>query len=123
MAISYWRSLEDVQAYAHGPLHSKAWQWWDRTIQQHDHIGFMHEVYEADRGHWENVYINFQPVDLGATTMLRRNGKLEGGTVAPEWVSPLLDANRGKLRTSSGRRGHVNAAADRDKFGKNVYVS
>jgi hypothetical protein len=120
--ISYWRSINAVHAYAHGPLHRKAWNWWESTIKKHNAIGFMHEVFEADKGQWEAVYINFQPTTLGATTYLRRNGKTESGTVADEWVSPLLDANKGKLRTSAGRRGQVHAAADQDKFGRNVYV-
>jgi len=120
--ISYWRSINAVHAYAHGPLHREAWKWWESTIKKHNAIGFMHEVFEADKGQWEAVYINFQPTALGATTYLRRNGKTESGTVADEWVSPLLDANKGKLRTSAGRRGQVHAAADQDKFGRNVYV-
>jgi hypothetical protein len=65
----------------------------------------MHEVFEADRGMWESVYINFQPTLLGATTFLKRDGKIVGGEVKEEWVSPLLDANKGILRSSNGRRG------------------
>lgn len=26
--ISYWRSIEDLHAFAHGPLHREAWRWW-----------------------------------------------------------------------------------------------
>lgn len=43
---------------------------------------------------------------MGATTFLRRgNGKLEGGQVADQWISPLLDASRGPMGMSLGRRG------------------
>ena len=91
-------------------------------MSAHKHIGFMHEVFEAPRGMWEGVYINFQPVLLGATTYLKRGGKREGGEVKDEWVSGLLDANRGRLRTSNGRRGMVGEDTDRDKFGKNYYL-
>lgn len=122
LAISYWRSIEDVHAYAHGPLHMKAWKWWDRTLSQHEHIGFMHEVFEAPKGMYEAVYINFQPTLLGATTYLKRGDKLEGGNVPDQWVGSLLDANRGRMRTSVGRRGQTSAEADKDKFGKNYYV-
>lgn len=95
--VSYWRSLDDVPAYANGPLHKEALKWWDSTIKQHGHIGFMHEIFEADKGHWENVYINFQPTGLGATTFLRKGNRLQGGEVADEWVSLLVDANKGIL--------------------------
>ena len=123
MFISYWRSLADVQAYAHGPKHREAWRWWEKTIKQHDAIGIMHEVYEADKGHWESVYMNFQPTGLGATTYLKRDGKMQGGSVADEWVSPLLDANRGGLRTSAGRRGKGYTPADREDSLGTPYVS
>jgi hypothetical protein len=121
MIISYWRSLEAVHAYAHSPLHREAWLWWDKTLPAHKHIGFMHEVFEAPKGMWEGVYINFQPVLLGATTYLKRGVKTEGGKVEDEWVSGLLDANRGRLKTSNGRRGMTGSDTEVDKFGKNYY--
>ena len=74
-------------------------------MKEHGYVGIMHEVYEADRGRWESVYANFQPTLLGATTFVKKEGRLEGGVVGEEWVSPLLDASRGQLRTSVGRRG------------------
>ena len=92
-------------------------------MKDHDHIGLMHEVFEAPRGLWEGVYINFQPVDMGATTYLKKGGKLEGGQVTDEWISPLLDANKGKLRTSNGRRGLGVAMKDYEgEVGPNPYV-
>jgi hypothetical protein len=119
--ISYWRDLEAVHAFAHSPLHREAWDYWNRTIKSHDFLGIHHEVYEAEAKHWENVYANFQPTGLGATSYLKRaDGKLEGGEVADEWVSPLLPANKGKLSTSSGRLGW-GKGDENEKYGKNVY--
>jgi hypothetical protein len=121
LLISYWRSLDAVHAYAHGPLHRAAVRWWESTLKEHEHIGFMHEVFEAPRGMWESLYVNFQPTCMGATTYLRRKGGgLEGGKVTDEWVSPLLGANRGVLRTNIGRRGG-DVAENLENFGKNVY--
>jgi hypothetical protein len=85
----------------------------------------MHEVYEAPAGAYEGVYVNFQPSLLGATTYLKKDGKMVGGEVKPEFVNPLVDANRGPMRTSNNRRG----LKDRkdivdDMFGeKNAYES
>jgi len=31
--ISYWRSIEDVHKYAHGPAHREAWKWWESTLK------------------------------------------------------------------------------------------
>lgn len=103
--ISYWRSIEDLHAFAHGPIHRETWVWWEKTLKQHDFLGVNHEIYEADKGRWENVYLNFQPTGLGATTFLRKGDKLEGGIVDDSWVSPLVDVSKGKYRTSAGRLG------------------
>ncbi|EHY61277.1 hypothetical protein HRR83_008974 [Exophiala dermatitidis] len=103
--LSYWRSTEDIHKYAYSPLHREAWDWWNKTIKQNDHIGINHEIFEVDRKHWEAIYVNFQPTLLGATTYLRKGDKMMGGTVDDQWISPLLDARRGKLRSSAGRLG------------------
>ena len=110
-----------MHAFAHGPLHRAAWDYWARTVKEHDHLGIHHEVYEADAKHWESVYANFQPTGLGATSYLRRGAKLEGGEVADEWVSPLLRANKGKLSTNLGRLGR-GKGDENEIYGKNVYV-
>ncbi|EKD21200.1 putative transcriptional regulator [Drepanopeziza brunnea f. sp. 'multigermtubi' MB_m1] len=112
--ISYWRSLQDIHNFAYGPTHLAAWRWWNSSLKSLDHVGIMHEVYEADAGMWEGLYVNFQPTLLGSTTYLKKDGKLVGGEVGDEWVSPLLDANRGKLRTSNGRRGLMDKKANLD---------
>lgn len=120
--ISYWRSIEDLHAYAHGPLHRQAWVWWEKTLKQHDFLGINHEIYEAEKGHWENVYVNFQPTGLGATTYLRRgDGSVEDGKVGDEWISPLVQANKGPLRSSTGRLGRSATKYDADRPNEGVY--
>ncbi|KEF51320.1 uncharacterized protein A1O9_12670 [Exophiala aquamarina CBS 119918] len=104
--ISYWRSTEDVHKFAYLPVHREAWDWWNATVAQNDHIGINHEIFEVDRHHWEGVYLNFQPTLLGATTYLKKGDKMIGGTVEDQWISPLIDARKGKLRSSAGRLGH-----------------
>jgi hypothetical protein len=120
--VSYWRSVEDIHKFAHGPTHREAWKWWDRMVKDLDHIGINHEIYVADKGNWETIYVNFQPTMLGATTYLKRNGKLEGGVVPDEWLSPLVDASRGKLRTSAGRLGpKYGDGSENEKYGPSPY--
>lgn len=103
--IIYWRDLASIHDFAHSPLHREAWKWWEATLKEHDFIGINHEIYEADTGSWETVYANFQPTGYGATSYLRKGGKLESGVVPDEWISPLVDVSRGKLSRSSGRLG------------------
>ena len=51
-------------------------------------------------------YVNFQPTGLGATTYLKKpDGAIEYGKLAGEWISPLVQANKGPLRSSAGRLG------------------
>ena len=125
-----------MHAFAHGPLHREAWDYWNRTVKAHPYLGVHHEVFEADAGRWESVYANFQPTGLGATSSyLRRpddgsnvpkgsGAALEDGVsggVADEWVTPLMPANKGKLSTSVGRLGRGNGD-ENEKYGENVYL-
>ena len=111
--LSYWRSLSDLHEFAHAPLHRDSWLWWEKGLKEHDVVGISHEVYEAAPGHFENAYVNFQPTALGGTTYLRRmDGKFEGGELKDEWVSPLVDAKRGRLASMSGRLGWAPTAHD-----------
>jgi len=112
ITISYWRSIDDVHRFAYGPSHLAAWRWWNDNMKKLNHIGIMHEVYEADAGMWEGVYVNFQPTLLANTTYLKKDGQLVGGEVKEEWVRPLLDASRGNLRTAMGRRGLLDRKED-----------
>ena len=117
--ISYWRSIEDLHAYAHGPLHREAWLWWEKTLKQNDCVGINHEIFEAPPGHWENVYVNFQPTGLGSTSVLKKGDKLEGGVIDDEWIAPLVDVRKGKLSKSSARLGRDQTKYDVDRpFGE-----
>lgn len=121
--ISYWRSIEDLWSFAHSGVHREAWTWWEKTIKQNGAVGIHHEIFEADAKNWENLYVNFQPTMMGATTFLRKkNGeKLQGGVVADEFVSPLVDARRGKLAKSSGRMGREITKFDETRVAKERY--
>jgi len=63
--ISYWRDLESLHALALGDTHRTGWQWWNRTVKEHPHLGLFHEVYVVPRGHFISNYINFPPFALG----------------------------------------------------------
>jgi len=122
VAISYWNSIEDIWAFAHGDLHREAWQWWEKTIKENGYVGINHEIFEADAQHWENIYVNFQPTMMGATTHLKKGGKtIESGVVPDQWISPLIDARRGKLAKSSGRMGREISQYDANRVAKELY--
>jgi hypothetical protein len=53
-------------------------------------------MYVAPAGHWEAVYMNGHPTLLSAATAPI---KTPSGT---QWVSTVVDANRGPLKSSRG---------------------
>jgi hypothetical protein len=65
MAICYFRSLEDLHAYAQGPLHREALRWWNSMTKSHPHISINHEVYQVPKNNWENIFINSQLTGIG----------------------------------------------------------
>jgi Domain of unknown function (DUF4188) len=104
--ISYWRSIEAIHAFAYGPTHREAWDWWNKlSANGSKHIGINHEIFAAQPGQWEAIFVNHQPTLSGATTYLKKGDKLIGGKVEDQWISGLIDANKGKLRSSAGRLG------------------
>jgi heme-degrading monooxygenase HmoA len=93
--LSYWRSIEDIHAFALSAVHREAWEWWNKG--NFAHLGIMHEVFEIPKqGRWEGVYVNYSRTGLGAVT------RQVGG--AGEWVVPIVEA-RGSWASSSGRSG------------------
>lgn len=97
MTVMFFKNVDGLHKFAHAPLHREGWDWWNKTESQHGHIGIWHEVFVAPKGHWETIYINSQPLGLGATTFPI---KTESGLV---WQNPLVDAKKGLLRSSRGR--------------------
>jgi hypothetical protein len=65
--ISYWRSLEHLQAFAQAEAHQKGLNWYMKG--KHPSVGIMHETYVVPAGNWETIYHNFVPFGLGELTV------------------------------------------------------
>lgn len=103
MSISYWRSPEHVHAYAHyGKMHQEGWNWFNKDVLEQgiDYMSISHDLFSVPKGHWENIYVNFQPTSLGAARFLKP-GKEKGEE--DTWVRGIVDARRGQLKHSAGR--------------------
>ncbi|KAH6663747.1 hypothetical protein B0J14DRAFT_608988 [Halenospora varia] len=61
--ISYWKSIEGLQAFAQGDQHRKGWDWYLKL--KHANFGIMHETYVVPAGMWENISVNMKPFGLG----------------------------------------------------------
>ncbi|KAL1311867.1 hypothetical protein AAFC00_001939 [Neodothiora populina] len=100
MGLLYFRSLEDMHKFAHGPTHMKVMDWFKNGYEKFGHIGLMHEVYCLPKHGWEAVYNNYHPTGLAATAT-PMTVKDEAGEKTM-WSSPLVWGN-GPLRYSKGR--------------------
>lgn len=90
MVQQYWRSYEQLEAYAKDPAHSHlpAWRAFNRAARDNTAVGIFHETYVIGPANHENIYVNVgRPLLLGAATGVITVGaaaesareRLEGG--------------------------------------------
>jgi len=60
ITIQYWRSFEQLHAYAHmrDGLHLPAWAEFNRRIGANDVVGIWHETYVVQPGQYEAIHVN-----------------------------------------------------------------
>jgi len=65
--VQYWRSFEDLRAYALDAdgQHASAIGWTNQLMEQTDAVGIWHETYLVREGAYETVYNNMPPTGLG----------------------------------------------------------
>ncbi len=68
--VQYWRSFEDLEAYARGKghAHSPAWQAFNRKVATTGSVGIFHETYVVGAGRSETVYANMPRFGLAKAT-------------------------------------------------------
>lgn len=124
MIMVYFRTYEGLHAFSHAPggVHREAWSYWNNEIMGHGKaqegrtFSIMHEAYEIPAQKWENIFINYHPSGLGATTF---KVDVDG---QEKWASPLVDAKNGLLRTSKGRMA-ASPGNDNDIYGDDPYAN
>jgi hypothetical protein len=87
MTVQYWRSFEQLHAYAHAKdkEHLPAWAEFNRLVGGNGAVGVFHESYLVRGGEFECVYVNM-PAMLMA----------EAGEVVT--ATGLRESARGRLR-------------------------
>jgi hypothetical protein len=70
-SIQFWRSLEDLQLFAHEPndMHVLAWKWVNENVRNGE-VGFWAEIYLIEDGNYETFYREMPPKGLGSPTRL-----------------------------------------------------
>ncbi|WP_342433370.1 DUF4188 domain-containing protein [Neobacillus sp. FSL H8-0543] len=63
--IQYWRSIEDLLAYAKNEKHLTAWKNFNQKVGNNDAVGIYHETYQISKGNYESIYVNMPHYGLG----------------------------------------------------------
>jgi len=80
--IQYWKSFDDLEAYAHGKTHSVAWRSFNQKIKDDGSVGIYHETYIIEKGASEAIYNNmpkfglskaYSHIQVGSKTDSARN--------------------------------------------------
>ncbi|PTB41113.1 hypothetical protein M441DRAFT_58548 [Trichoderma asperellum CBS 433.97] len=95
MTCCYFRTVEDIHRFAHEPLHREAWDWWNNITATHPHLCIMHELYDAPKKGWENIFVNYHRTGIA-------NIK-EPVIINGREYQPIANASRGPLATQKGR--------------------
>lgn len=69
--VQYWRSHEQLQAYAHArdKAHLPAWAAFNRASRGNTAVGVYHETYVVKPGSYEAVYVNMPAFGLAKAGM------------------------------------------------------
>ena len=80
MVLQYWRSVEDLNAYAKNRdrAHLPAWKAFNNAIGKSGDVGVWHETYRVREGDYETVYVNMPLFGLAkATKAVAASGRRE----------------------------------------------
>lgn len=95
--VQYWRSTEQLLAYAkdRNAEHLPAWKAFNHAVGTHGDVGIWHETYMASRGSFENIYVNMPAFGLGkAGTLVPASGNRETATGRMGAPDPSQSAER-----------------------------
>jgi hypothetical protein len=76
LTLQYWRSLEELGAYARDSsrLHAPAWSRFNQTAAATSDVGIFHETYRVTADSFESLYGNMPPFGLAAAQQLVPRG-------------------------------------------------
>ncbi|KAI1485312.1 hypothetical protein F5X96DRAFT_660501 [Biscogniauxia mediterranea] len=103
MLIMYWKDVESLHNYAHGPEHMAGLRWWTSVSKKYPHLSVFHETFVAPKGQFENIYLNCKPFGFGNITVPLRKPAKDGEEPELEWVRPVVESKKGPLRTFARR--------------------
>jgi len=97
--IQYWKSYEQLEAYARNPNaeHLPAWRAFNQAARTSDSVGIYHETYRIQNGSFEVMYnhmpevgllaaAGMRPIDRSSTSAQRIGDRTQDGLIAFEGV-------------------------------------
>jgi hypothetical protein len=68
MVTQYWRSFDDLVAYAQSrdAVHLPAWKAFNQSVGSDGAVGIWHETYQVAAGEYETIYVNMPRYGLSA---------------------------------------------------------
>ena len=77
ISVQYWRSFEDLEAYARSrdAEHLPAWRDFNRRIRDNGDIGIWHETFKVKAGEYEAIYGNMHRFGLARAGQHCRLGR------------------------------------------------
>ncbi|HSK42032.1 MAG TPA: DUF4188 domain-containing protein [Arenibaculum sp.] len=92
LSIQYWRSVEDLVAYAHARdgRHWPAWIDFNKRVgYTGGAVGIWHETFQVAAGRYETVYANMPPYGLGKVgRMVPAVGPMSGARTRLDRLGP-----------------------------------
>lgn len=84
LVVQYWRSAEELGAYARDPRfrHAPAWGAFNKRAAGRGDVGIFHETYVVPRDRIESLYGNMVPFGLAKAHGAVDRAALDGHTVA-----------------------------------------
>jgi hypothetical protein len=64
--VQYWRSQEQLDAFARAAMHKTAWRDWNTRIRESRAVGIWHETYQVRAGTHESSYQQVDGFGLAA---------------------------------------------------------
>ena len=100
--IQYWRSFEELEAYAAALTHKEMWKRFFELVRADGDIGIWHETFKVRAGEYESVYGGMPRFGLAAAAGHRRSARphARGSASAPTCESPRAGPDRPALRPS-----------------------
>lgn len=77
VSIQYWKTTDELIAYAANEKHMTAWKAFNQKMRNNDAVAVYHETYSVHNGNYECIYVNMPHYGLGKALTTQPVTKLQ----------------------------------------------